>query len=82
MKVENKLTIAVNLVQQAHGHKLIQPNKLIPAVIDGEAIPTNQAVVLDPDAQCVLHGIERNITNFNNEGGVMQRVMSSNKTKI
>ena len=63
------------------GH-LIQLKKLTPAIIDGRAIPTSQNVLLDTDAQCGLSEIDRSKPNFSNEGGVKQRVMGSNKTKI
>ena len=62
--------------------QLIQLKKLTPAVINGEAILTSQAVVLDTDAQCIFSGIERNITGFNNEGDMKEKMMSSNKTKM
>ena len=60
----------------------IQLKEDAPTVSDGEANQTSQVVVLDPDAQCVLAGIERNLTNFNNETVVKQRIMSVNKKKI
>ena len=53
-----------------------------PAVIDGEVIGTGQAIVLVPDARCLVSGTERNITSFNNEESVKQRMVSSSKTKI
>ena len=62
--------------------QLLQQKKLTPMVIDGEATPTSQTVVLDTDPQSVLSGIERSITNFNYEGSVKQRVASSKKMKI
>ena len=60
----------------------IQLKEDAPTVSDGETNQTSQVVVLDPDAQCVLSGIERNLTNFNNETVVKQRIMSINKRKI
>ena len=68
--------------EQSDPDQLIQLKKFTPSVIDEEAIPTSQTVVLDTDPQCVLSGIERTITNFNYEGGVKQRMVSTNKTKI
>ena len=87
--MENKPTIFVlsprssgAYQEQPDPGQLIQLKKLTPAVTDEEAIPTSQTVVLDTDPQCVLSGIERSITNFNYEGGMKQRMVSSNKTKI
>ena len=98
MKVENKSTIAVELhsptssgasQDQTEPVQLIQLKEDAPAEIDGQVIPTSEVVVLDPDAQCVLSGVERNRKNSNNEGGVSptislvkQRMISSNKMKI
>ena len=35
-----------------------------PAVIDGEAIGTSQAIVLDPDAPCLDSGTEKKISTI------------------
>ena len=87
----NKSTISVELhsptssgayQEQPDLGQLIQLKKLTLAVIDEEAIRTSQTVLLDIDDQCILSGTERTITNFSNEGGVKQRMVSSNKTKI
>ena len=68
--------------EQPDPGQLIQLKKDTPAVIDGEVIGTSQAIVLVPDARCLVSGTERNITNLNNEESVKQRMVSSSKTKI
>ena len=53
MKLQSSASSGASQEQPDPG-QLIQLKKDSPAVIDGEVIGTSQAIVLDPDAQCLV----------------------------
>ena len=53
MKLQSSASSGASQEQLDPG-QLIQLKKDSPAVIDGEVIGTSQAIVLDPDAECLV----------------------------